>query len=39
MQAFPLRANEAGLAELPVWLAWKPIFTEPFARRRSLTTR
>ena len=27
-QDAPLRVNDAGLAVLPVWLAWKPMVTE-----------
>ncbi len=29
LQAAPLRVNEAGLPVLPVWLAWKPMLTDP----------
>jgi hypothetical protein len=29
VQAVPLRVNAAGMAALPVWLAWKPIAAEP----------
>ncbi|GAB3838964.1 hypothetical protein GCM10029963_05640 [Micromonospora andamanensis] len=29
VQAAPLRVNEPGLAVLPVWVAWKPIVSDP----------
>ena len=29
VQAAPLRVNEVGLAVLPVWVAWKPMLTDP----------
>lgn len=28
VQVVPLRANEVGVAALPVWLAWKPMLTD-----------
>ena len=30
-QVTPLRVNAVGLPLFPVWLAWKPMLTEPFA--------
>ena len=35
-QDAPLRVNEAGLAVLPVWVAWKPMLTEPLAGMAAL---
>ncbi len=29
LQLTPLRANEAGAAALPVWVAWNPIWVVP----------
>lgn len=36
MQAVPLRVKAAGLAVLPVWVAWKPMVVDAPAAREPL---
>jgi len=35
-QVLPLRVKPVGLPALPVWVAWKPMLTEPFGGMAAL---
>lgn len=36
VQDAPLRANEVGLAALPLWVTWKPMSIDPLAGMAAL---